>query len=112
MTTLHNRIALFTLTLLWTNAHYAMESNNTMQLIKQWEDVKPFAGKIVAYTTTSSCFCSKKSFVPGRYVSNSKNQPILYGYVTYHGDKEPWSWCCGETGYPLSKLIRKSYKNT
>jgi hypothetical protein len=75
---------------------YAMK-HNTLRLIKKWEDVQPFAGKVVAYKTTSYYINSIKDDY------QSHNSIFNYGFI----ERTPIYWSCGEMGYNMNKLLKK-----
>jgi len=65
--------------------------------ISSWKDVKPFAGRIVAYESESYYL---DAFPNKVYPLNSKPS-LTYGYV----DTEPSNWSCGEVGYGVTRLL-------
>ncbi len=79
---------------------HAMENaeNNSLTAIQKWQDVTPFAGKVVAYTATTNYLDSKtyKYLLPASSLS--------YGYIDE--SLHPWEGC-GD-GYNLSQLIKKN----
>lgn len=83
----------FVISIVLLRAPICIEASEIASMVKveKWEDVKPFAGKIVAYTTNSSFFLSKD----GCSFDDAK---IKYGYIPEgFGD---WL-ACDESGHLL-----------
>jgi hypothetical protein len=85
--------------LLLSGVTYAMEpeGNDSWTAIKTWQDVSPFAGKIVAYTAIRSFLDDTID----RYLLPSSN--LSYGYV----EGKSSQWVIGGEGYKLHPLLEK-----
>jgi hypothetical protein len=67
-----NKNILATIFILTSTSTYTMKNN--FRLIKKWEDLTPFAGKIVAYKATSCHIKSEDDYRLNRFILN-------YGYI-------------------------------
>lgn len=64
--------------------------------IKKWEDVRPFAGKVVAYITNNDLYLSQKTIVVGK-------EKVNYGYISCGFNV----WDMRQFGYELYPLVEK-----
>lgn len=64
-----------------------------MQVISSWDQVVPFAGRIVAYQADSGHFGATSGYTVGDY---------HFGCI----DETPSNWSGGEKGYNMTKLLK------
>jgi hypothetical protein len=83
-----NKTILTVLCILMSASTYTM--NNNWKLIKKWGDLKPFAGKIVTYVSSSHYIKKKDDY-------RLRNSNFNYGYI----EKNTSYWFYTETGYRL-----------
>lgn len=72
-----------------------------MQKIEKWEDVKPFAGKIVAYTARSYYFNEGQE----SSIVTQEEPNLKIGYIIPGTEISPW--CTSEYGFNLACLLKK-----
>ena len=75
---------------------HAME-NKSLQRIQDWQDVTPFAGKVVAYMAAMPYLDSGYKYV-------LPNSDLSYGYIENYPSR--WGVNCGN-GYNLRQLLKK-----
>jgi len=68
----------------------------TMTKIEKWESVTPFAGRVVAFRTTSPYFGAKKGF------PIDSDASLKFGYIS----DDPSSYDEGEMGYKITRLLK------